>query len=104
MDTKKIDTIKLVKYSHLFNMIIPEKVELKIRQACLLVPNIEWSGILFYSYTGKFEDKSLVIKCEDIYVMDIGNSGSTEFEMSPEVISYMSENPELLDCQLGLVH
>ena len=104
MDIKKTETIKLVKYSHLFNMVIPEKVELKIRQACLLVPNIEWSGILFYSYTGKFEDKSLVIRCEDIYVMDIGNSGSTEFEMSPEVISYMSENPELLDCQLGLVH
>ena len=104
MDTKKTEAIKLVKYSHLFNMVIPEKVELKIRQACLLVPNIEWSGILFYSYTGKFEDKSLVIRCEDIYVMDIGNSGSTEFEMSPEVISYMSENPELLDCQLGLVH
>lgn len=104
MDTKKTEAIKLVKYSHLFNMIIPEKVELKIRQACLLVPNIEWSGILFYSYTGKFEDKSLVIRCEDIYVMDIGNSGSTEFEMSPEVISYMSENPELLDCQLGLIH
>ena len=104
MDTKKTEAIKLVKYSHLFNMVIPEKVELKIRQACLLVPNIEWSGILFYSYTGKFEDKSLVIRCEDIYVMDIGNSGSTEFEMSPEVISYMSENPELLDCQLGLIH
>lgn len=104
MDIKKTEAIKLVKYSHLFNMVIPEKVELKIRQACLLVPNIEWSGILFYSYTGKFEDKSLVIRCEDIYVMDIGNSGSTEFEMSPEVISYMSENPELLDCQLGLVH
>ena len=104
MDIKKTEAIKLVKYSHLFNMVIPEKVELKIRQACLLVPNIEWSGILFYSYTGKFEDKSLVIRCEDIYVMDIGDSGSTTFEMSPEVISYMSENPELLNCQLGLVH
>ena len=36
--------------------------------------------------------------------MDIGSSGYTEFNMSPEVISYMTENPELLDMNLGLIH
>lgn len=36
--------------------------------------------------------------------MDIGNAAYTEFDMSPDVISYMAENPELLDCQMGLIH
>lgn len=36
--------------------------------------------------------------------MDIGSSGYTEFDMSPEVISYMADHTELLDMQLGLIH
>ena len=57
-------------------MIIPQKVEAKIRYACKLIPDVEWSGILFYTYTGNFEDGSLIIKCEDIYIMDIGSSNT----------------------------
>lgn len=36
--------------------------------------------------------------------MDIGSSGYTEFDMSPEVIGYMTEHPELLDMQMALIH
>ena len=36
--------------------------------------------------------------------MDIGTAAYTEFDMSPDVISYMADNPELLDCQMGLIH
>lgn len=36
--------------------------------------------------------------------MDIGSSGYTEFDMSPEVIGYMTDHPELLDMDLGLIH
>jgi hypothetical protein len=85
-------------------MFIPEDVERKIRYICQQVWNVEWSGILFYSYKGSFEKKDLVITCEDILVMDIGNSIYTGFTMSPEVISYMAENSKLLDCQMGLIH
>jgi hypothetical protein len=68
------------------------------------MPNNEWSGILFYTYSGLFEDNSLEIKCVDILLMDIGGVATTEFNMSPEVISYMTDHPELLDCQTGLIH
>lgn len=71
---------------------------------CQRVWKDEWSGTLFYRPEGKFEDGTLTIRCVDIYIMDIGNSTYTEFDMSPDVISYMAENPELLDCQLGLIH
>ena len=35
--------------------------------------------------------------------MDIGTEASTEFDMTPDVISYMTDN-DLLDYQVGLIH
>ena len=87
-----------------YKLFIPTKVEQKIRFICQKIWNTEWSGTLFFTYEGSFEDNNLVIKCEDIYVMDIGTQTYTEFDMNPDVISYMTEHSELLDCQLGLIH
>ncbi len=84
-------------------LIIPKEVEDKIRFICQKVWNTEWSGVLFYTYEGTFEE-GLTITCKDIYVMDIGNATYTEFTMSPDVVSYMAENRELLDCQQALIH
>ena len=92
---KKLDT---------FRLIIPEEVEKKIRYICQQIWKDEWSGTLFYKPEGKFEDGTLAIRCVDIYVMDIGTAAYTEFDMSPDVISYMADNPDLLDCQMGLIH
>lgn len=93
-----------MKKSDTFKLIIPEEVEKKIRYICSQIWKDEWSGTLFYKPEGKFEDGTLAIKCVDIYVMDIGTATYTEFDMSPDVISYMADNPELLDCQMGLIH
>lgn len=96
--------IKLLKEEGTFNLIIPEDVEKKIRYMCQNVSTIEWSGTLFYKLEGKYEDGTLVIRCVDFFLMDIGSSAYTEFDMSPDVIGYMTENTELLDCQMGLIH
>lgn len=96
--------IELTKKSTTYKLIIPEFVESKIRFLCQKIYDVEWSGTLFYKPEGKFEDGTLVIRCVDIYVMDIGTATYTEFDMSPDVISYMTDNPELLDCQMGLIH
>lgn len=87
-----------------YKMIIPKKVEEKIIYICRKVWKDEWSGVLFFTSEGSFEDRNLIIKCEDIYVMDIGSSTYTEFDMSPDVCSYVANNPELLDCHMGLIH
>lgn len=94
----------LVKKFASYKIIIPASVERTIRFLCERVWDTEWSGILFYNPTGSFEDGSLEIHCVDIYPMDIGSTGYTEFDMSPDVISYMAQNPELLDCKTGLIH
>ena len=87
-----------------YKLIIPAEVERKIRFVCQKVWSTEWSGTLFFTHEGSFENDDLVIRCVDIYIMDIGTQAYTEFDMNPDVISYMCENPELLDCQMGLIH
>ena len=98
--------ISLVQKSGTYNykLIIPAEVERKIRFACQKVWSTEWSGTLFFTHEGSFENNDLIIRCVDIYIMDIGTQAYTEFDMNPDVIAYMCENPELLDCQMGLIH
>lgn len=104
MEQKQKQKLNLIKKSKSFKMTIPAIVENKIRYICQQVSSIEWSGTLFYTVEGSFEDDNLEIICKDIFPMDIGNNTYTEFSMSPEVISYMTDNVELLDCQMGLIH
>lgn len=103
MVTQKILPKLIIEHSSVYKMIISEEVERKIRYLCSKISTIEWSGILFYTYSGSFADDDLTIHCVDIFPMDIGNSGYTEFDMSPDAIAYMTEN-NLLDCQVGLIH
>lgn len=84
-------------------MIIPDDVERKIRQWCILNPATEWSGTLFYDTEGTLEEENFKAIAKDFYVSDVGSSGYTEYEMNPEVITYMAEK-DLLDCKIALIH
>lgn len=103
-EQKPLEKIELLKEDGSFDLIIPIEVEKKIRWMCQQISTTEWSGTLFYKPEGKYEDDTLVIRCVDFFPMDIGSQSYTEFDMSPDVIGYMAENPELLDCQMGLIH
>lgn len=96
--------IPLRKSTSTYKLIIPVEVEKKIRHLCNRISQVEWSGTLFYTYSGSYEEGTLEIKCVDIFPMDIGSHTYTEFNMSPDVIAYMTNHPELLDCQMGLIH
>lgn len=85
-------------------MFVPRKVEEKIRYLCRKFPTLEWSGVLFTKHTGNFEDGSLEIYCEDIYPMDLGSPGFTQFKMDETVTAYIADNIELFDCDIQLVH
>ena len=98
-----IQKLELIKNSRRFKMIIPSYVEERIRIACASVPNLEWSGVLFFKYKGNFEDDNLQVICKDILLMDVGSAAYTEWAADADVIAYMAEN-DLLDCQMGIVH
>lgn len=98
-----VPKLELIKNSRKFKMVIPSYVEERIRLACASVPNLEWSGVLFFKYKGNFEDGNLQVVCKDILLMDVGSAAYTEWAADAEVISYMAEN-DLLDCQMGIIH
>lgn len=86
-----------------YKMYIPKEVGDTIKTLCREIPNLEWSGILFYTYENNILGE-LKINVVDIYPMDIGTVTTTEFEITPEVASYIAENINLFECQIGLVH
>ena len=73
---------QLIKQSSTYRLFVPKKVEEKIRYLIRKFPNTEWSGVLFIKHTGSFEEGNLVITCEDLYPMDLGTTGWTEFKMN----------------------
>lgn len=101
-ETKKLP--QLIKGQSTYKLVVPENVEEKIRYLLRKFPSTEWSGVLFYTHEGTFEEGNLVVTCQDIYPMDLGNATYTEFAMSEDVAAYMADNIELFDYDMGLVH
>lgn len=86
-----------------YRLVLSEFAYGKIDYICKSIANTEWSGVLFYTVEGSFDNGSLVINGVDIHIMNIGDSVYTSYDTSPEIISYMTDN-NLLDCQIGLIH
>lgn len=86
-----------------YTITIPENVEDKIRFLCNKIPDVEWSGILFYTYEGSFKDNNLNIICKDIHLMDIGTAITTCYEVDVTIAGFMADH-NLTDHKLGLIH
>lgn len=106
VNKKQAERLKLVKQKQKYEIVIPKKVEAKIRHLCSVVHEVEWSGVLFYKKEGTFEDNNLKIICVDLFPMDIGSGGFTDFDDTPDIANYEVEHEELLepDVYEGLIH
>lgn len=82
---------------------VTPRAERKIRACIEALPFTEWSGAMYWRYTGAFESHDLDIECADILPMAIGDTVYTEYETNEVVYNYMLENG-LEDCCVGLVH
>lgn len=102
-EKKEKKSLSLIDRHSMYKLIIPDLVQRKIREWCYHFPTKEWSGTLFYTVEGSFEDDSLVITCKDIYVSDIGSAAYTEFDQGADIVTYQAMN-DLLDCYTGLIH
>lgn len=102
-EKKEKKSLSLIDRHSMYKLIIPDLVQRKIREWCYHFPTKEWSGTLFYTVEGSFEDSSLVITCKDIYISDIGSATYTEFDHSADIVTYQAMN-DLLDCYTGLIH
>ena len=93
----------MVKRPECFKFIVEKNLEKIIPHICARYPDNEFSGTLFYTVEGDFEDGSLVVRGKDFYVQDIGESTYTEFQNDVTLASYMVEH-ELWGCYTGLMH
>jgi len=75
---------------------------------CSKISQIEWSGVLFYKINkGSASDlsKPFEIELVDIYLMDIGTSGYTEYEADENVVLYMMDKGyEFGEVFIGHIH
>lgn len=84
---------------------MPEVFYNKIKYLCNKIPLVEWSGVLFYSTKGNItQPEKFQIQLEEIFLMDIGSSAYTEYELNEDLIEYRMENPESLDWKIGHIH
>ncbi len=70
------------------------------------VGNVEWSGVLHYKITkgSILEPANLEIRAENVYLMDIGTSSYTEYEMNEDIIDFYDKYPEVENMKKGHLH
>lgn len=117
-ETKTMDKVKktedktpvslIINNSLKRNLVIPKKVEEKIRFMCNKIGNVEWSGVLFYKVESKYKsfekDPKSCFIIEDFLLMDIGSGTYTEYEMNTDLGGYIADHPELALCCIGNIH
>ena len=99
-----MEKIQLQKQETNYQLKISDKLEKKIRVLCNKFPNTEWSGILFYTYSGSFLDNNISFVAEDLLFMDTGYSATTEFYLDEANIGSYIIDHDLFGCQCGLIH
>lgn len=60
--------------------------------------------MLFYTIEGALGTPECSITAQEVFLMDIGNAGSTDYNADPKVVRHMIDNKELLDMQRGHIH
>jgi hypothetical protein len=85
------------------DLLLSRECESKIRTLCALLPDNEWSGAAFYTYT--IERGKVKIHVLDFCLQDIGSSVYTEYELGGDTAAYYAEHIDtLLGCKVGTLH
>lgn len=99
---------KLLKQTELEGKIkvnMSSKVYNQIKYLTWRINNVEWSGVMFYTIKGDIENKeTFEINLEEVFLMDKGNYGSTEFSMDSSIVSFIMEKEERFNWKIGLIH
>lgn len=86
-------------------MTISSKLQDQIYFLCSKIPNLEWSGVLFYKCEGTFGEDDFKVHCHELFPLDIGVSTYTEYDTGdPEFIKFMMANPQILEMKKGHIH
>lgn len=87
-----------------FKLTITDNCLNQLKYLCSAIPNVEWSGILFYTVEGDIEHENLDMTAEFVYPMSKDSQAATSFEYNEDVMQFMMQNPQTMDMRQGLVH
>lgn len=106
MNTTKITpALEKLSFKEIVKVIIPKDFVDKIKFLCKNIPKVEWSGVLFYEIEGNISDlKNMRIICKDIFLMDKGSAGYTEYNFDEDVVDYRMNHPESFQWLVGHIH
>jgi len=87
-------------------IIVSKKLKSQIDYLHNKIGATEWSGILVYKHTkGDISKmKDLVFKADDLFLMDIGTTGSTEFDYNTDIVDLYSTLEYAMEANTGLIH
>ena len=92
MERKKIKTI------------IKEDVVKKIEYLCRRLPDVEWSGTIFYTTNTPIQNlDEFEITVEDLFLHGIGSATYTESEFDANLFDYIEEK-DLFNMHKGIIH
>jgi len=99
------NVLDITKLSDKIKVFVPKEVLKKIKYLCYLIPNNEWSGVLFYDTKGTIKKPSdFEITLKDILPMDKGSSVSTEFSYDKSYVEYLMKDDKRTNWKSGLIH
>lgn len=82
-----------------------EEILEQIRFLCRKYPSLEWSGSLFFTYSGTIKNISeLVITAHKILPLDVGSSTYTEYSYDERYIDFIEKNEERDYWRAGHIH
>lgn len=98
--------MQIVEFKSKSKLIISKEVLAQVSYLHHKVGNIEWSGLIFYKIVSGdiTEPSSLVLRCERLYLMDIGSAAYTEFSPDSSIIDFYTKYPEAADMKWGMLH
>lgn len=97
LSTIKLESKAKIKITNEFNALV--------KYLCNEINTIEWSGVLFFNTEGDLNSsEGLTIIPIDIYPMDKGSTGYTEYDFSEEVFDYYDNYPERFGMKYGHIH
>lgn len=94
-------SLPIVKIENKASLIITKEFNNKVSYLCSKINKEEWSGLLFFNLEGNIGSETIKITPVDIFLMDIGSSAYTEYNVDDDIFNYYEQYPERFGMKYG---
>lgn len=103
--SSKSSNLPMIKLESKATLNITNEFNYLVKYLCMKINRVEWSGILFFKAEGEINsEEGVTITPVDIYPMDMGSSGYTEYEIDEDLFDYYDAHPDRMGMKYGHIH